>query len=229
MRYTLWLLLLATAAAQSERPAFEVASVKASKLTGGPLRVTAPDEPAAINYTNVTLLNCIRRAYGLKSFQVSGGPDWVSTERYVINAKAASAVPHPQLMLMLQGLLAERFQLVVHREMKEIAAYELTVAKNGPKMKKAEDDATQIDSNAQHALIGHAVSMGLLAGALRLDRPVFDATGLDGLYDVTLDYARDDEFAIFTALQEQLGLKLEQHKHSVEVLVIDRAQKPPEN
>ena len=70
--------------------------------------------------------------------------------------------------------------------------------------------------------------MRLLAGALRLDRPVFDATGLTGLYDVTLDYPPDDPFGIFTALQEA-GLKLEQGKHRVDLLVIDHAERPSEN
>ena len=91
MRSAIWLVMVAAASAQTERPAFEVASVKASKLGNGPLRVTAPDEPGGITYTNVTLQNCIRRAYGLKAYQVSGGPGWVDSERYVINAKAASA------------------------------------------------------------------------------------------------------------------------------------------
>lgn len=231
MKSAIWLVLLAAAAAQSERPVFEVASVKVSKPTNGPLRVTAPDEPAGINYTNVTLQNCMRRAYGLKAYQISGGPDWVNPERYMINAKAALAVPHQQLMLMLQALLADRFKLVVHRAVKEIPVYELTVAKNGLKIKAVKEDdlGTQIDSNAQHPLTAHAVSMEMLAGALRVDRPVFDATGLTGLYDITLDYAREDEFAIFAALQEQLGLKLEQGKRPVEVLVIDRVEKPSEN
>ena len=228
MNPAMWLILLAVSA-QTERPAFEVASVKVSKPTNGPLRVTAPDGQGGITYTNVTLKNCIRRAYGVMQYQISGGPAWLDTERFVIDAKAASGAPHSQLMLMLQSLLEDRFKLALHHEKREIPAYDLTVAKGGPKLKPAKDEnAMQIDSNAQHALIATGVSIQQLAGALRLDRPIFDATGLTGVYDLTLDYPQDDPFGIFTSLQE-LGLKLEQRKHMVEMLVIDGAEKPSDN
>jgi uncharacterized protein (TIGR03435 family) len=235
MKYAACLCILAAlcilATAQTQRPAFEVASVKAGAPAGaGPLRVTAPDEPAAINYTNVTLANCIRKAYGVRPFQIFGGPEWINSARFVINAKAASAVPKAQLMAMLQSLLEERFKLAAHREMKELAVYELTVAKSGLKLKEVSGESgTMIDSSPQHPLIARAVGMEMLAGAIRLDRPVFDATGLKGLYDLTLDYPQDDPFAVIAALQEQAGIKVVQSKRMVEALVIDRAEMPTGN
>ena len=108
MKSTIFLLMLA--ATQTEEPAFEVASVKVSKPTNGPLRVTAPDGPRGITYTNVTLKNCIRRAYGVMAYQISGGPGWLDSDRYIIDAKAASEVPRDQLMLMLRSLLARSVQ-----------------------------------------------------------------------------------------------------------------------
>ena len=229
MSRALWLCLVAAAVPQADQPAFEVASVKVAKLDNGPLRVTAPDGPDGINYTNVTLQNCIRRAYGVRTDQITGGPAWLTTERFLISAKAGRAVPHDQLMLMLRHLLEDRFHLAVRHDRREVPVYELTVTKGGIKAKPSKPDAEmQIDGNAQHPFIATAVSMQSLAGALRVDRPVFDETGLTGLYDITLDYARDDPFGVFLALQ-QVGLKLEPRKRMLDVLVVDHAEMPTEN
>ena len=211
------------------KPAFEVASVKPSQrgssgggITPGPTGLTA---------RNVTLLFCIRIAYDVQDYQVAG-PDWISTEQYDIAAKTGAPVQQDQLRLMLQTLLAERFKLVMHREQRTRSVYQLVVGNNGPKLTPAKPD----ESSGITADIGHltlsAASMPVLARRLsqQLHEPVLDATGLTGTYDFTLDWAQNDSVpgpSLFTAVQEQLGLKLETKKVPVDVLVIDHAEKIP--
>jgi uncharacterized protein (TIGR03435 family) len=221
-------------AATAQQPSFEVASVKLSDYRGGPLRITAGINPDGIDFSNVTPKMCIQRAYGLRPYQVNG-PAWIDTERYRIVAKAAGAAPQNQILLMLQSLLVERFKLVVHRETREMTVYALVVSKNGPKLKEATDEgATQIAPDGRETVF-ERVGMGQLAGVIArtLDRPVVDATGLKGLYNFRLAWADDADPAeapsIFTALTEHLGLKLESRKAPVEMLVVDRIEKPSEN
>jgi uncharacterized protein (TIGR03435 family) len=239
-RLACWLFLAGYAAAQP--PAFEVASVKPAHYQGGPLLVTGRVDADGINFSNTTLQACIQRAYGVKRYQVAG-PDWIRTERYHIVAKAAGPASESQLLLMLQTLLAERFKLVFHREPKEMPVYALVVAKNGPKIKEAKDEgATQVGAGDGEGVGFERAPIGMLAGvvAQSVDRPVTDDTGLKGLYSFRLVWAQDDRQpkpnaepgdapSIFTALQEQLGLKLESRRAMVEILVIDRVEKPAEN
>ncbi len=150
---------------------------------------------------------------------------------------------------MLQTLLAERFQLKFHRETRELPAYLLVIAKGGPKLRRSgEADnvhySLRIRSNE---LTGHKVPMQQFVGALsgQLNRPLLDRTGLQGDFDFSLHYTPDDgsmpddgsavdpnapsSVSIFTAIQEQLGLKMERTKGPVSVLVIDHIEKPTEN
>jgi uncharacterized protein (TIGR03435 family) len=137
----------------------------------------------------------------------------------------------------LQALLAERFQLAVHRETKTMPAYVLVVAKSGFKLKETKDDGRGMDMSANHGkLTFHKVSMESFARNLagNLNSPVVDMTGIKGVFDLTLEWAQDEAEpgsgpSIFSALQEQLGLKLETQKAPVEMLVIDRIEKPSEN
>jgi uncharacterized protein (TIGR03435 family) len=126
--------------AAADRPAFEVASIKLHQAVPGPFRSSSSIETGGINFTNVNLKGCIRAAYGVQPNRILGGPDWLTEERYDIVAKAASAVPKAQLMLMLQTLLEDRFQLKLHRETTELPIYALVVAKNGPKIHAGEED-----------------------------------------------------------------------------------------
>jgi bla regulator protein BlaR1 len=221
---------------------FEVASIKPHKPEAGPLRVSSSVENGRLNYINVTLKNCIRQAYGLRPYQISGGPGWLTDDRYDVVAKAAGPASKAQVMQMLQALLADRFKLTYHFETREMPVYTLVIAKNGPKIKDAKDDGNgaEIGGDPQHPLIARNVSMALFAGALsrlqELDRPVLDGTGLTGVFNFTLDYAPEDAASpdkagpsIFTALAEQLGLKLEVSKGPVEILVIDHVEKPSGN
>lgn len=200
---------------------------------------------------DTTLLQLILMAYHLDKRQVIGLPDWATTEEYDIDAVAES---DQQLRLhfreMLQALLADRFQLTFHREQRDMPAYLLTVAKGGPKMTPAKPDEGQ-ESGCQRlaqCTFRHEDPQHL-ASWLQLvvvDRPVIDRTGLATPYDFTLRWTPDEsQFTglgirvpaatandpnglpgLFTAVEEQLGLKLIPERVPVEVLMLDRAARP---
>jgi uncharacterized protein (TIGR03435 family) len=225
-------------AQSAERPEFEVASVKPVPPSDAALRVSMITQHGRINYTNVTVRGLIRKAYGLRIYPPSGTSDPLSTDRYDITAKASEEVSEEQTMRMLQALLEERFKLVVHRETKELRVYELVVAKNGPKFREVQDDGTaaEIDSKEGHQIRAHHVSMKILVGALQgyVGDPVLDATGLTGLYDLSLDFTPDENMSadglrVFEAVQRQLGLRLEAGKGPVQVIVVDHVEKPSGN
>jgi uncharacterized protein (TIGR03435 family) len=220
------------------RPEFEVASIKPHASDDGSPRVSMKGDHGRISYTNVTFRSLIRQAYGLKVYPLSGGSDGLSTARYDIVAKVPGEVSKEQTMLMLQSLLAERFKLVLHHETKELPVYALVVGKNGPKLREVQDDgsAPEIGSGDAHQIKGHHISMKLLAATLQgyIGDTVVDATGLAGLFDLSLEFTSDENMSadgstLFEAVQRQLGLKLESRKGPVEVVVIDHIEKPSEN
>jgi uncharacterized protein (TIGR03435 family) len=226
------------------RPAFEVASVKPDKSETGVDRVHISNGSVIIQ--NVSLKRCIGLAYGVAEGRdyLFSGPGWLDTERFDISAKFPADTKDPDVLLMLQRLLDERFKLRLHREMREFSVYALTEAKGGAKLQTAAQPQAPYTFSAKP---GHASgsSLSLPAFADRLGRPVFqldrqvvDLTGLKGLFDLTLDWGpqstqvenQTDSVpgpSIFTALQEQLGLKLEARKVPLEVLVVDFAEKAP--
>jgi uncharacterized protein (TIGR03435 family) len=201
---------------------FEVASVKPN--TSGPEHSSTDVDGNQLQMTNRTLQQIIMWAYDLSADQISG-PQWLETERFDIVAKTASGSPEP---VMMQALLAERFKLAAHSTTKEFQVYALVVAKNGPKMKKAAPGDDDMNSKPGHAT-ARSVTMDHLAAFLSrprlgLGRPVLDKTGLEGVFDFTLDWTPQ---TIFTALEEQLGLKLEPQKAPIEVLIVDHIEKTP--
>jgi uncharacterized protein (TIGR03435 family) len=234
-------LLSAGALAQ---PSFEVASVK----QGGPVR---PDGLLDINLgnaihgtvtlSNTTLSECIRYAYGLANEQQIAGPDWIRDRsyRFEIVAKAPPDTPIDQLRLMLQTLLKERFRLEIHHEQRKLAHLDLTIDKNGPKMPLSSGDGPGVRHYYGSGRLSYTgVPMDRFAVLLSrvLKEPVFDKTGLDGVYDLELNWMPDDASAnadagakpdIFTAVEQQLGLKLAISKAPVDVLVVDNADKTP--
>jgi len=192
----------------------------------------------------------IRSAYGvLMEGQVLGLPGWAKTEPIAVEAKmdadttrALRKLPQmeqwKQMQLMLQAMLAERFVLKAHRETNDLPIYVLTVAKGGSKMKQTAPDTTGGNANyASGKVTAHQISIESLAANLSfaVGRVVVNKTGLDGGYDFTLDYAPDGADAsdtrpsIFTALEEQLGLKLEPARGSVDVIVVDHIERPTPN
>jgi len=224
------------------RPSFEVASVKPGDPNNRQFGYRQPPGGRYIA-TNVSLKNLISSAYGVPGPRMSGGPSWLASDRFTIEAKAAEPLPpwpesNAQLSLMLQSLLEDRFKLAVHWETKEAAVYDLVVARGGPRVKQADAAESSGFGMEQGRIRSMALPLGYLASNLAdlLGRPVVDKTGLAGKYSYTLAYTPDDAPpadangpSIFTALQEQLGLKLESTKGPVEFLVIDRAEKPDAN
>lgn len=196
------------------------------------------DDAAGINYTNITLFDCVRLAYGVRRFQLSG-PNWIYRQKYMLQAKAADPVSAEQRMAMLRTLLAERFKLVVHREQRVTDAFDLMVDKTGPKLKVSADDSRfgirehadgpQSDSRMEFTHNSMTdLADDLTRSSTVLNRPVIDKTGLEGFYDFSFSYAKvSDPASIFDALKTSLGLRLEPHKEPLEFLVIDGAEQIP--
>jgi uncharacterized protein (TIGR03435 family) len=213
-----------------------------------------------------TLKELVANAYGIRVLQVSGGPSWTDTDRFDVVAKtdaettaALEKLPkrqqQKQYQLMLQAVLADRFQLRVHQGTKEIPVYQLVVAKNGSKLKPS--TAPIGPDGKQDALMSaglgditcRAVTAKNLADLLNwmVDRVVVDKTGLSDLYDIKLSWTPEDHSAasvdsgeavpsasipaptLFEALQKQLGLKLESVKAPMDAIVIDHAEMPSPN
>jgi uncharacterized protein (TIGR03435 family) len=228
-------------------PKFAVASIRVHSFAvpdrGGP-PINGNQFTIRANFNQLVIY-----AYDLKVYQISGGPNWVTHpstdgDYYDISAKAedGEALTEARARLMLQALLTDRFKLELHRETKEMPIYALTATRNGLKLKENERDmgCSSLGSVNQATVLStftHCPMDALvrvLSGAA--DRPVIDRTGLTGSYDFKVAFARDPAAAIaesnaaslFTALQE-LGLKLEAQKGNVEILMIDRAERPSDN
>jgi uncharacterized protein (TIGR03435 family) len=197
-----------------------------------------------IRITNEPVKLLIRAAFQIQNAQVVGGPAWLDTDRYDIEAKTGGPekLEPDQMGPLLQNLLRDRFGLQFHREMRELNVHALVVEKNqknGGVKTKAEGEDTAMNTHTgpgKSQLVGTAVSMGALASYVgnRLGHIVVDKTGLSESYDFTLEWAPDEKSdsplpSLVTALQDQLGLRLQSQKSSVKVLVIDRLQKPSEN
>ncbi|HUA59137.1 MAG TPA: TIGR03435 family protein [Verrucomicrobiae bacterium] len=246
----LMFLFLAQTPEAASRPLFDVVSIKPTPgqpMNSGFRRAS----PGVLNATNVSLRFLIEYAYDVRDDQISGGSAWMDSERYEVLAKPpGDGDPREDARLIrqrTQSLLVDRFHLAFHRETKELPVYVLLVAKNGPKgLREPSQAVTDSVNNGRHLNCQH-VSMAVFARqflANQIGRSVTDATGIEGNFDFTLDWSPDDAPAgaspaggtapqqfppLVLALQEQLGLKLEQRKGPVEVLVIDRAERPAEN
>jgi len=266
---------VSTYAQQTPKPfAYDVATIK-------PVQPDAPktfsgvmNTPDGVDAEFVTVPMLMKVAYGPMTFisdkQIIGAPPWASSRTYNIRAKISETnltalqklTPEERKQSnqqMLQTLLAERFNLKVHRESRQLPVYELVVAKGGAKLKPIADDDPGIIKSIDGQLIKGSMarfdrsgkiivqqySMPQLAVLLtqqtrELGRPVLDRTGLTGNYNFTLNWSptihsitssadADDTLSIFTALQEDLGLRLQPSTGSVEVLVIDHVDKPSDN
>lgn len=237
-------------------PSFEVATIKLSQ-PNSPGKGIGVDRSGRFSTRNETLIDLITFAYGIHSRQLASAPDWLSTERYDIVAKPDTpGVPNDkQVRGMMQKLITERYKLAFHREKKDLTVYAITVGKTGPKLSKADASAGNLPGlglrGLGRAMIRNA-TMGDFASFMQtvvLDRPVVDQTGLTDKFNFTLDWTVDEtQFPdrqglpvappdpnaetfpdLFTAVQQQLGLKLESTKAPVDVLVIDHVEKPSEN
>lgn len=234
----------------TDRLKFEVASIKPTGneigkggldiLPGGGLRLGGS-----------TLKSLIALAYGVMEDRISGGPPWIGSITYNVLAKPEN--PHPadigkttfapgtpgwaRMQLRLQSLLEDRFQIVLHKDIKESNGYALVIAKGGCKLEQSKSEAPAGTMRSRGRIDGRNGTTEMLSAVLSnfIGRRVEDRTGLTGTYDYKLEYAQDNEgndnspesgrASIFTALQEQLGLKLDSAKVSTVTIVIDRVEK----
>lgn len=236
-----------------------------------------PTPGGRITVTNMPLQSLIELAYHIQPFQISGGPPWMDSLHYDIEAKPDIPAKQSDWPVMLQGLLADTFQLVFHHETRELPIYALVLARKdgklAPGMTEAKEGAcTTFDPSnppsppapgrgpalvcgtqfmSPRSVTGVAIPVENLIPLLSrtVGRIVIDKTGLTGKYDIKMEYTPDEAQlamtappgappptpsdgsspSLFTALQEQLGLKLESQKGPVQVFVIDRAEKPSDN
>jgi uncharacterized protein (TIGR03435 family) len=224
------------------RPAFEVASVKPN--TSGAIQGGVRSDPERLTATNATVRQLLLFAYNLPDYQLLG-PHSIENERYDVTAKAPIPGDTAQLRSMLQTLLADRFRLKLHRETKTVPVFWLITAKNGPKLRKFEEGKQAPDVRPGIYSIYVNATVPQLADLLsrHLQQPVLDKTGVDGRFSIQLEWAfdatpqagapgpetSDPGASLFTAVQEQLGLKLEPHMSDVEFLVVDSVQKPSDD
>ena len=263
------LLLAAGIAQEAPRPAFQVASVK--RTTANPThQMFRPQPGGRVIAENAPLQLLIQNAYGVQAYQVVGGPAWLTTDGYDIEAKPEGEVGNAEMRLMLQSLLADRFQLAVHRETRERPVYVLAAAKGEFHPPAPKDDCataapgapptpgafpcgrvgingapTGLEMNGRKAPMAEFVRiLAMLVG-----HPVIDHTGYSSEFDIHLTFTPDESLeglpapppgappmpsdpsrpTLFGALQEQMGLKLSASKGPVEVLVVDRAERPTAN
>jgi uncharacterized protein (TIGR03435 family) len=231
-------------AAVTARPSFEVASIKPS-TTNEPryYKFTLGDD--RFRGTNISLKDWIKTAWAVTDFEMTGAPEWISSENFDIDAKAERPIRSvDEGYQMLKSLLEDRFSLKVHRETKEMPMYSLVGEKNGVKMKLSADQTGTTGGvrEVRYGRIGgEAVPVSTIAGILSglAGRRVLNKTGLMGRYDVDLRYTPDlgqpgaapeptdspDGQSLFGALQTQLGLKLESTRGPVEVLIVDHIER----
>ncbi len=247
----------------AQKAAFEVASIKPNNSGSGSSRTSADSNSGYFKAANVTLRSLIVSSYRLLDFQLVGGPDWINSARFDIEARAeappaagtTNASRSDVMVAMMQSLLEDRFQLKVHMETRELPVFMLGVTKDGSKLQPTIEgragpgglsagSSRSSGTAAGTEISGSGISISRLMNMLsdRLDRPIIDKTNLTGTYDFTLKFAPyatspagpDSATepigpSIFTAIQEQLGLRLESARGPVEVLVIDSVSKPSEN
>jgi uncharacterized protein (TIGR03435 family) len=243
-------LLISVAYAADAQPSFEAASVKVADrslvLPPGPSVQFLPS--GRLVAPRVSLFVLLQRVYDVKAFQISGGPKWLRSDQFDIQATAGSPTTEDQMKLMAQVLLADRFHLKLHRETREIPVYALIAGKNGPKLQTAKDP-TQCGGNGCFGVgngyfTASGATMAFTAEVLTrlLDRPAVDKTGLTGHYDFKLTYDQSSTQppivgipmtptegpSIFAAV-EDLGLKLNPERDPIEILVIDSAERPVAN
>ena len=245
--------------AQSKKE-FDVATIKPNAEKDNRFMMPGGPQGGTYRATGVTLKMLIMYAYRVPAaFQVSGGPSWIGTERWDIQAKVdGETTPRDRFVQMLRALLEDRFQLKVRRETKEMPVYKLVVAKSGSKLALHSGDQPKPEDRLRMgfgSMRFQDSGLGALAYqlSLQLGRKVIDKTGLTGEYDFTLEWAPEpcqgglesiglppdpnlkfppadpNSPSLFTAVQEQLGLKLESQKGPVEMMVIDHVERPSEN
>ena len=237
-------LLMFSVASAAQSPSFEAAAIRINK-SGDLSRSIRPMAGGRFEPTNAPLRNLIRYAYELRTLaEIEGGPNWMDSVAFDIRATGAPDGTQPA---MLRALLAERFKLVARRESREQPVYALTRARDerlGPAIKEAALDAAPRQRSGPNRLeiTNHPISRLVSSLSVLVGQVVIDRTGLTGSYDLVLEFSpelpgvpgqrpfTDSSLpSIFTALQEQLGLKLDPSRGPVPVLLVERAEMPTED
>jgi uncharacterized protein (TIGR03435 family) len=224
-------------------PAFEVATIRPSDPNS--TRDGFPTDGRHVSCLNESVTTIMSVAYGIHIKQIVDGPDWISKDRFDVNGiPDVTGVPNlGQMQQMYRKLLADRFHLAFHREVRDLPIYAIRITQGGVHLRPAKPDehlnTGNRQSGGQRTL--RFTNMPMSAFALNMnfymDRPVIDQTSLNGAYDFTLTWTFDDAKvsdadaapSIFTAVKEQLGLKFEAVKGPAEVFVIDDVERPSEN
>jgi len=214
--------------------------------------IWSSDTDSHFRAANVSLIGLIHWAYQMPETRIINAPVWAGSTHFNIEASSDASVDEKMSHLnsdtgslqketMVRTLLADRFKLAAHSETRELPVYELVVAKGAPKLGETKREGTTINHGRAHIQVEGANSLAILAEELskEVGRPVLDKTGIAGRYDLEVRWTPDNIMAssasadappsIFTALEEQLGLKLKSAKAPVPVLVIDHAEMPSEN
>jgi len=239
--------------ASDANPSYEVATIKPSRPDE---RKTVAVQGTRLVTTDTSLVDLMMFAYGVHQLQITAGPDWIKTDKFdlVMQPNMPGRASTAQMRSILEKLLADRFQLKFHRAQTELPVYRIVQAKGGAKLTPTSAEASAQNTAAigfsEDAMIVRDATLPEFASLMQryvaLDRPTVDHTGLTGKYDFKLSWTpdftqfngrspwptRSDQDAgpsLYTAMQEQLGLKLEPAKELANTLVIDRAEKPSDN
>ena len=226
--------------------AFDVASIKESDVADGGTMRLMPGGGVRVQHLSARALITI--AYSLQPYQLVNAPGWASEAFYDVEAKPAEASTRDQTFVMLQGLLVERFRLVFHRESRQVDGFALLRIRPdrlGPDLRPSDVDCEKAFASTPRCrqggittdtmtAVGTPMWSLLQTVVAKVGAPVSDDTGLDGPYDFQLRWSNevapgDDRLSIYTALQEQLGLKLERRRVAAEVFVVDRLERPTPN
>lgn len=221
---------------------YDVVSIRRN-VSGAPM-ARAGDYHGRLARSNTTLRALIETVFGVRSFLVVGGPEWIDRDRFDVIVSAPD-VPVQNMRRATLTALQDRFSLRLRREMREIAAYELVKARADGELGERLRAVTgtcrfSYNMKPDAAVWGKCLPWGRIAQLITssLDRPFVDRTGLSGNFDVNLEWTSsvdvglqpsDNRVSLFTALEEQLGLKLRPAKSLAEVLIVDAAEPPTEN
>jgi uncharacterized protein (TIGR03435 family) len=222
-------------AAAGQKLQFEVASIKPNNSGDSGSSTTTNDGEVIMR--NNSLRQLIQNAFDVRSFSLFA-PDWLTTVHFDVTAKLPRKATFAEQRVMMQALLIERFGLVMHHETKMMQGYGLVVAKNGPKIQPVTGDGGHSTNSSRGKIVAEGTTMAQLADMIsrQLRQPVADMTELQGVFNLTLTYTPEmgEEKAegeagpsIYTALQEQLGLRLEGRKIPVDTVVVDHVERTP--
>jgi uncharacterized protein (TIGR03435 family) len=231
---------------REQQLSFEAASIHPNN-SGSRSSSTSINRSGRFTATNITVKTLMIVAYKLQEYQIIGGPAWMDSDRFDITAKAEDKANAEQVAEMVKNLLSERFQLKLHHDNRELPVYALLVGKNGSKLKASIGGDNHNSNTLRGKITGSNIPLETFAVLLsnQLDRLVVDTTELTGYFDLQLEWSPDASRpsadagggaatepsgpSIFTAVQEQLGLRLEATKAPVDALIIDSLERPSEN